>query len=310
MLIAGPRIGFAFDYPMRPVRIIVPVPAGGSTDHAARLIGEYLSRTFGQQFFVDNRPGGGGNLGIETVAHSVPDGNTVLIVTDRAASAPHIFKLSVDPLKDLVPVIQISRQPVVLAVHRSLAVNSMAEFKSVVQGRGAIGYATSGVGTEQHLVGAWFAKLSGLKLEHVPYRGGGQAINDLIAGHIQVGFLGSSPLMPHYKSGTLQLLAQSSRVRSPSLPDVPTFQETGTDGLVLDQWIGAFVPAGTPDDVITRLNDGINRALSDVSIRAVLLSQAQEPIGGSAQAFFQLVKADFEKYDRLVKDLGITADPL
>ena len=151
----------------------------------------------------------------------------------------------------------------------------------------------------------WFAQIAGIKLEHVPYRGGGQAINDLIAGHIQIGSLGSSPLIPHYKAGTLRLLAQSTLARSPSLPDVPTYQEAGVKGLVLDQWLGVFVPAGTPAAIITRLNTEMNRALGEATIRESFLQSAQEPVGGSAEQFSRLIREDFDKYGRLVNELNI-----
>jgi tripartite-type tricarboxylate transporter receptor subunit TctC len=151
----------------------------------------------------------------------------------------------------------------------------------------------------------WFAQIAGIKLEHVPYRGGGQAINDLIAGHIQIGSLGSSPLIPHYKAGTLRLLAQSTLARSPSLPDVPTYQEAGVKGLVLDQWLGVFVPAGTPSAIITRLNTEMNRALGEATIRESFLQSAQEPVGGSAEQFSRLIREDFDKYGRLVNELNI-----
>ena len=146
-------------------------------------------------------------------------------------------------------------------------------------------FATSGVGSQQQIVAEWFAKIAGIKLEHVPYRGGGQAINDLVAGHVKIASLGSSPLIPHYKAGTVRLLAQSTAARSPSLPDVPTYQEAGIKGLVLDQWLGVFLPAGTPPAVVARLNGEINKALAEAAIRASFLQSAQEPIGGSADAF-------------------------
>ena len=157
------------------------------------------------------------------------------------------------------------------------------------------------------MVVMWFAKLAGIELEQVPYRGGGQAINDLIAGHVKLGSLGSTPLIPHYKSGKLLLLAQTTETRSQSLPEIPTFQEAGIKGLVLDQWLGVFVPAGTPAAIAARLNTEIGKALADAAIKANLVNSAQEPIGGSADQFGRLVRDDFAKYERLVKDLNIKA---
>ena len=300
------RIAGAQVYPTRPVRFIVPVAAGGSTDVAARAIGEYLSRTFGMQVYVENRAGAGGVIGIEAAARSAPDGYTVLISTDRVASAPHVLKMSIDVIADLVPVVELSRQPVVLAVHSSLEINSLSGLIAYAKQQQKLSYGTGGgIGTQQHFVAEWFAKIADIKVEHVPYRGGGQAINDLIAGHVKVGSLGSTPIIPHYKAGTLRVLAQSTESRSPSLPEVPTFQEAGLKGLVLDQWIGVFVPRRTPPSITSRLNTEINKALADATIRESLLQQAQEPVGGTIEQFTRLVRDDFEKYARLIKELNL-----
>ena len=294
------------DWPNRPVRLIVPFAAGGSTDVAARLVGDYLSRATGQQFYVENRAGANGVIGMDAAAKSDPDGHTVLVTADAVASNPHVYKVGHDPLKDLVPVIQLSRQPVVLAVHPSLGVNTLAELVALVKREPGLRYATgSGQGSPQHMVVQWFAKLAGIEVEQVAYRGGGAAINDLIAGHVKLGSLGSTPLMPHYKAGALRLLAQTTAARSRSLPEVPTFEEAGFKGLVLDQWLGVLVPAGTPPAIVARLNTDIGKALADPAIRANLVQSAQEPIGGTPEAFGARVREDFEKYGRLVQDLNI-----
>ena len=307
LAVAWPLAAQGQDWPSRSIKFVVPYPPGGSTDIAARVLGEYLSRSLGQQIVVENKSGAGGVIGVESGAKSAPDGYTVLIAPDFVASAPHIFKMSVDPLKDLVPVVQLSRQPVALAVHPALGVKSLPELVALAKERPGMSFATSGVGSQQQIVAEWFAKIAGIKLEHVPYRGGGQAINDLVAGHVKIASLGSSPLIPHYKAGTIRLLAQSTAARSPSLPDVPTYQEAGIEGLVLDQWLGAFVPAGTPPAVAVRLNGEINKALAEAAIRESFLQSAQEPVGGNAEAFARLVRDDFERYRRLVQELNIKA---
>jgi tripartite-type tricarboxylate transporter receptor subunit TctC len=299
----------AQDWPNKPVRVVVPFAAGGSTDVAARLVAEYLSRAFGQQVYVENRTGANGVIGIEAVAKSDPDGYTLLVAPDAIASNPHVYKVNY-ALKDLTSVVQLSRQPIVLAAHPSLGVNTMAELIALARKQPGIRYGTgSGVGSAQHMVVQWFAQLAGIELEQVPYRGGGQAINDLIAGHVQLGALGSTPLIPHYKAGKLLLLAQTTEARSQSLPDIPTFQESGIKGLVLDQWLGVFVPAGTPGPIVARLNGEIGKALADQAIKGNLVSSAMEPIGGSAEQFGKLVRDDFAKYERLVKELNIKAQP-
>ena len=301
---AVPFTAHAQDWPNRPIRFIVPYPAGGSTDVGARVIADHLTRVFGQQVVVENKSGGSGTVGMDFAAKSAPDGYTVLIAPDQITSSPHVFKVSFDALKDFAPVIQLSRQPVVLAVHPKLGVGKLSELIALVKEKPGLSYATSGVGSQQHMVAEWFAKLAGLKIEHVPYRGGGQAINDLLAGHITLASLGSTPLISHYKAGTLKVIAQSTAARSPSLPDVPTYQEGGVP-IALDQWLGVFVPAGTPSAIVARLNTEMNKALQDAAVRKVFVDSAQDPVGGTAEQFGKLVHDDFGKYDRLVRELNI-----
>ena len=298
----------AQSYPNKPIRFIVPFPAGGSTDVSARLIGEHLSRVFGQQVYVENKTGANGTLGIEQAAKSAPDGYTILVSTDSVASNPHVYNSNIDPTRDLAPVIEIARQPIVLAAHPSLGVNSIADLIAVAKKQPGIRYATgSGVGSQQHMAGQWFAKIAGIELEQVPYRGGGQAINDLIGGHVKLGSLGSTPLIPHYKAGTLRLLAQTTKARSPALPEIPTYEEAGIKGLVLDQWVGVFAPAGTPAAIIDRLNGEIGKALTEAGVKQNLLEAAMEPVGGTPEQFMSQVRDDFAKLGRLVKELNIKA---
>lgn len=304
LIAIAPFTASAQDWPNRPIRVIVPFAAGGSTDVAARLVGDYLSRALGQQVFIENKIGANGNIGIEAAAKSEPDGYTILVAPDAIVSNPHVYKVSYDPLKDLTPVIQLSRQPILLAAHPSLGVKTLADVIAVAKREPGLRYALgSGVGSAQHMVGEWFAQLAGIQLQAVAYRGGGQAINDLIAGHVKLGSLGSTPLLPHYKAGTLLLLAQTTEARSQSLPDVPTYQEAGVKGLVLEQWLGVFVPAGTPGAITSRLNSEIDKALADPVIKANLVGSAQDPVGGTEQAFSRFVREEFAKYDRLVSEL-------
>jgi tripartite-type tricarboxylate transporter receptor subunit TctC len=291
-------------YPTSPVRFLVPLAAGGGLDFTARLVGEYLTHSMGQQVYIENKTGAGGTIGLDAAAKSAPDGYTVLIANDNLASAPHVMKVNMDYAKVLVPVIALVRQPLVLATHPTLGVNSIAELIAVAKRRPGLGFATSGVGTNQHFVGEWFARLTGIKLEHVPYRGAGQAVNDLLAGHVPIGVLGPTALIPHYEANNLRLLAQTSETRVPSMPEVPTLQETGVD-LVLYDWKGAFVPAGTPFDVVARLNAEIEKALADPTLRDSLAKAVQEPLGGSAETLAKLVNVDSAKYAKLAKELKI-----
>jgi tripartite-type tricarboxylate transporter receptor subunit TctC len=292
-------------YPARPIRFIVPLAPGGGLDFVARLFGEYLSRNIGQQIYIENKLGAGGMIGIETAAKSPPDGYSVLVTNDNVASAPHVLRVNTDYVKDLVPVVQLSQQTLVLAVHSSFNVKTVADLVAAAKAKPGMGFATSGVGSNQHILGEWFAKEAGIQLDHVPYRGAGQAVNDFIAGHILIGVLGPTALIPHFKTGTLRCLAQSSSKRAESLPDVPTFEEAGFKGMVLDAWYGAFVPSGTPEAIITRLNAEMNKAAADHATRDSLLQTATEPVGGTPEQFAAVVREDGAKYARLAKELGI-----
>ena len=231
----------AAEWPERPVHFIVPFPAGSATDVAARVVANFVSARLGQQIVVENRSGANGNIAIEYAAKSAPDGYTVLVATQDLSSNPHVYKVPVDPLKAFAEVVQISRQPILLAAHPSLGVDTLSELTALAKQQPGLPFGTgSGVGSSQAMVALWYAKLAGVTLKQVPYRGGAPAINDLIAGHVKLGSLGSTPLVPHYQAGTLKLLAQSTTVRAPSLPKVPTFREEGFTDLVLDQWIGVL----------------------------------------------------------------------
>jgi len=299
----------AGDWPEHPIHFIVPFPAGGSADTAARVVGDHLSRALGQQVVIENRSGANGNIAIEYVAKSAPDGYKILIGTDAVSSNPYVYKMDFDPLKELAPVIELSRQPIALAAHPSLGVKTLAELTELVKRQPGLGFATgSGAGSAQAMVGLWYAKLAGIKLEQVAYRGGAPAINDLVAGHVKLGSLGTTPLMPHHKTGGLVLLAQSMATRSSALPNVPTFQEAGMDGLVVDQRIGMFVPVGTPAAIVTRLNAETNTALHDEKVRKFFDDQAQQATGGTVEQYSRSVREDAEKYGRLVKELNIKVE--
>ena len=297
---------YAADWPERPIHIIVPFPAGGSTDVAARLIGDFLSRSFGQSVVVEDKSGANGNIGTEYAAKSTPDGYTVLMTTDSVSTNPHIYKLTFNPMQLLVPIVEVSHQPVVLAAHPTLGVSTLAELTAKAKQQPGMRFGTgSGIGSLQALTALWYAKLAGIRLVQVPYRGGGQAINDLVAGTVALGSLGSTPLIPYYKSGNLKMLAQSGSTRSLALPDVPTFEESGFKGLVILQRIGVSVPKGTPDAIVARLNTAINAAVRDDKLRKILADQAQDPAGGTPEQYSKLLEGDSDEVARLVKELDV-----
>jgi tripartite-type tricarboxylate transporter receptor subunit TctC len=306
-IILSPLAAQAQSWPTRgPIKFVVPYPAGGSTDVGARVIGDFVSRAIGQQIVVENRTGASGNIGFEYAAKSAPDGYTVLITNDNAASAPHIMSLSHDYTKELLPVCYLGRHGQILAAHSSLGISTVKQLIDYVKANPGLGLATSGVGSNQHVLCEWFAKATGLKIEHVPYRGAGQAINDFIAAHVKTAMLGPTSMMPHSAAGTIKMLAQSTAKRSPTLPDVPTLEEaSGIKGLILEAWYAAFVPPGTPPAIIEKLNAEMNKALKDPKLTDTFAKGAIEPIGGAPDDIGKLARADSEKYARLVKELGI-----
>jgi tripartite-type tricarboxylate transporter receptor subunit TctC len=304
--LAGARIAGAQEaWPNRPVKFIVPLAPGGAIDFIARAVGERMSHTIGQQVVVENRTGAGGTIGMDTALKSPPDGYTVLITNDNAASAPHIMSMSYDYTKELLPVCYLGRHGQILAAHASLGVNSVKELVDYVKANPGLGLATSGVGSNQHVICEWFKREAGIKLEHVPYRGAGQAINDLVAAHVKTAFLGPTAIIPHYQAGTLRMLAQSSGKRGPTLQQVPTLEDAGYKGLVLDAWYGAFVPPGTPPAIIAKLNAEMNKALKDAKLLDTFSKGAIEAVGGQPDELGSLARADSEKYARLVKELNI-----
>jgi tripartite-type tricarboxylate transporter receptor subunit TctC len=307
VLAAAAAAAQAQAWPAKPVRLVVAFAPGGSLDFVTRIVAERLQQDLGQPFVVENRAGANGNVGADYVAKQAPDGYVVLSSADALLSSAHVYKLQFDPLKDLVPVVQFTRQPLVLAVHPSLGVNTVAELIAAAKKSPGLGYATSGAGSGQHMVGEWLARLAGVQLTHVAYKGGGQAITDLVAGQVKIGSLGSTPVMPHHRAGKLKIIAQTTATRAPSLPDVPTYRESGL-AIELDQWLGLLVPAGTPAEVIARLNAATARVLAQPAVRERFAPQGLEAVGGSAEAFARLYREDYEKYGRLVKELGITVN--
>jgi tripartite-type tricarboxylate transporter receptor subunit TctC len=297
----------ASTWPFKPVRVIVPLAAGGGLDYIARQCAQVLSPTLGQQFYVENHTGAGGSVGMDLAMKSEPDGYTILITNDNAASTPHILKLTYDYTKVLVPIIDLAHQPLVLAVHPSLGVNSVAEFVDYVKKNPGLGFASSGVGSNQHVLGLWFAKEAGIKLEHVPYRGAGAAVGDFIGGHVLAAFLGPTALINQHRAGAIKILAQSSAHRVQTLPDISTLVESGYKDLVLDTWYGAFAPPGTLAELITTINAAFAKALDDNALRDGLIKTSMEPKGGAPELLGQLAHADSVKYERLIRELGIAA---
>ena len=279
-------------WPTKPVRFIVPLAAGGALDFAARQVSAILTRNLAQQVFVENRTGAGGTIGMDDAMKATPDGTTFLFANDNAAIAPHILKLSYDYTRVLLPVIAITRQPTAFAVHPSLGVKSVAELVDYARKNPGLGFASSGVGSNQHVLGAWFAQEAKINLQHIPYRGAGQAITDLVAGSVRFGILGPVALLPHVRTGAITLIAQTGAERSAGLPDVPTLIEAGYKNIVLDSWFGVFAPAGTPAEVITALNSATAQALNDPLLRDNFSKASLETIGGPPEQLGKLARSE------------------
>ena len=301
------RAGAQARWPERPVRMIVPLAPGGAIDFVARQCGEVMSRQLGQQMLVENRTGAGGSVGMDAVMRAEPDGYTILVTNDNAASAPHVLKLGHDYTKVLAPVCDLGHQPLVLGVHPSLGVSTVQEYVDFARKNGSVGFGSSGVGSNQHVVGGWLAKEAGIRMEHVPYRGAGQAVNDLIAGHIKSAILGPTALIAHHQAGIIKIIGQSTAKRSPTLPDVPTLEEAGYKGVVLDAWYAAFAPPGTPPALVRQMNAAFAASLDDPRLRDAFEKGSMEPIGGTPEQLGDLARSDSAKYERLVRELDIRA---
>ena len=304
-------LSWAQAYPNKPIRLVVPFPPGGGTDITAREISTKLTTTLGWNFVVDNRPGAGGNLGVDAVAKSAADGYTLVLgQTSNLAINPTLYsKLPYDPFKDLAPVSLVATAPLVLVVSASSPYKTLADVVSAAKAKpGAVNFASPGNGTVSHLTGELFQKAAGIKLQHVPYKGSNQALTDLIGGQVQL-FMASVPTaLPHIKSGRLRALAVSSAKRVADLPQVPTIDESGYKGFDASTWFGVLAPAGTPSEIVSKLNVEINKVLTSADIRKRIHEEGGEAVGGTPEQFAQLMKVDFVRWSKVVKESGAKVD--
>jgi len=308
-LVAGAAM--AQRYPAKPIRLIVPFPPGGGTDIAARTIANKLSESVKWTFVVENKPGAGGNLGVEQAVKSPADGYTLLIgQTSNLAINPTLYvKLPYDSLKDLSPVALIVSAPVVFVVAANSRYASLGDLLAAAKrDPGGITFASPGNGTVSHLAGELLQRAAGVKLTHVPYKGASQALTDTLGGQVQ-SFMSSVPsALSQIKGGRLRAIAVTSAKRSPELPDAPTIAESGYGGFEANTWYGLLAPAGTPAPVIARLNAEVNRALRTPEVRERLASEGGEPLGGSPEQFASFLKAEHAKWGRIVRESGARAE--
>jgi len=300
------RIARAGDYPSHPVRLIVGFAAGSTTDILARLMGQWLSQRLGQQFVIENRPGAGGNIGAETVAKAAPDGYTLLMVPPAVAANAALYEhLNFDFLRDTAPVAGVVRVPNVAEVHPSLPVKSIPELIAYAKDN-KLSYASAGIGTPSHLAGQLFNVMTGVNLQHVPYRGDGPAMADLIAGQVPVAFATTIASIEHIRAGQLRPLAVTTLKRSDILPDLPSISEF-VPGYETSSWFGIAAPAGTPADIIETLNRETNAGLADPAIKARLADMGCMVLTGSAADFGKLIADETEKWGKVIRDAGIKA---
>ena len=309
--VAGHPVFAQGKYPQRPVTLVVPTPPGGSTDFTARLIVEPLIRALGQPVIVDNRPGASGNIGNQFVARAKPDGYTLLVAySGYQVGNPHLFKdAGWDPIKDFAPVAMVTRAPQVFAIHYALPVNSLQELIAYAKKNpGKLNYASSGNGSIQHIAGELFKQLTGTFITHIPYRGSGPAVQDLLAGTVDLHITTPASVVSHIKSGRLRALAVTSAKRLPSLLDVPTATEAGLKGYDLDSWFALYAPAGTPAAIVQQLNAEVNKILQMPEVR-----KKAEDSGTSVEAFTpaqlgEFTRKELDYWGGVIKSAKITAD--
>jgi len=304
-----PLFAAAQGFPERPVRIIVPLTPGGSPDTIARAVAAGLQGTWSQPVVVENRPGGSQNIGADLVAKSAPDGHTWLLAPDNVFSVnPHLGKQPFDPMSDLLPVTQVARIQFLLVVHPSLPVNSVSELVSYAKARpGELDHGSSGNGSPQHLGAVMLQLLTGIRMNHVPYKGAAPAVADLLPGRIQVWIGAANTLLPHVKEGKLRLLASSAPERFANLGNTPTIGES-VPGYALDPWLGLFVQGRTPQDLVMKIHAEVVKVLGGAELKARLGAQGIELVTNSPAEFAKFIRDDHAKWGRIIKEAGIKAD--
>ena len=308
--LALPAWTFAADYPSRPVRLVVTFPPGGAADILARTISPTLAEQLRQQIVVDNRPGANGAIGFELVAQSPADGYTLLLgFTTGVAINPVLSKVSYDPEKDFAAVSMLSRTPMILIAGRSFPANSVKELIALAKATpGKISYGSPGTGNPNHIAGELFKSLAGVDLVHVPYKGAGPVMVDVIGGHVPIGFVTLAAALPQLRAGKLKSLAITSDRRWSALPDVPTMSEAGVRGLEVVEWFGILAPARTPKALISRLNEEIVKAVRSPEIQARLTEQGLEPVTTTSDEFVAIIRSDIVKWSKAIKQTGIRAE--
>jgi tripartite-type tricarboxylate transporter receptor subunit TctC len=304
LLLAAPAA--AQTYPSRQIDLIVPFVAGGTTDTVARLIAQRLNDAWGQPAIILNRPGGGSTIGTTVVAKAAPDGHTLLVTTFAFALSPSLQKVPYDPIKDFAPITELSSIPLMLVVHPSLPVKSVKELIEYSKAQpSGVDYASSGGGTSTHLAAEMFNSMTGAKLVHVPFKGNAEVLNALLGGHVKVHFALSASTLQHVRSGAVRVLAVTTEKRMESLPDVPTIAELGYPSYEISSWQGLYAPAGTPKEIVARINVETTRMLAAPEVRARITNEGADPVGSSPEQFERRTRGEVEKWARVAKEAGL-----
>jgi len=300
-------VALAQAYPNKPIKLIVPFAPGGFTDVVARILGQKLSVSLGQPFVIENKAGAGSTIGTDFVAKAAPDGYTLVMVSTTHVISPAIYpKLPYDPIKSFTPVGKLVDSAYVLLVNPKVPANNVAEFIALAKASpDKIHYASSGNGSSQHLMGGMFAAMAGVKMKHVPYKGSGGAANDLVAGVVESSFAGVPNAMAQVPAGRLKALAVTTSKRIPQLPDVPTMQEAGVPGYNASVWLGLLAPAGTPKEVVMKLNAEIAKVLSAADTKKELYAAGVEADISSPEALNTLMVQELDRWGKIIKDAGI-----
>ncbi len=311
-LAATPWMASAQDaWPTKPIRFIVPYLPGGTTDLVARTTGEFVGKKLGQAVVIENRPGAGGNIGMDVVAKAPADGYTIGFgaISTNALNA-HVYKqMSFDPRKDFTAVSMLGYSTIVLTVApQKVPAQNIKEFMTYAKANPGLSYGTPGAGTSMHLSGVMFALMTGTELTHVPYKGSGPAINDMLGGHLPMMFDNLPASLPHIQSGKLRALAVAGKSRSSALPDVPTLAESGLKGYGVDPWFGVYGPAGMDPKLTQRLAQAFNEALEDPEVKAKLIKSGFTPEGSTPDAFAKLTASEYERLGKVAKAAGMTAE--
>jgi tripartite-type tricarboxylate transporter receptor subunit TctC len=310
MLLTAAHCAAAEPYPVRPLRFILPFPAGGATDTIGRSIAQKLGESMGQNVLVDNRPGAGGNLGVELAAKAAADGYTLLLCSPTCAISPSLYRrLNYDPLRDLAPVSLVATIPTLLIVNAAVPAKSLKELLDLARARpGRLNYGSGGVGSSNHLAMELMKSLARIDIVHVAYKGTGQALASLAAGEIQMVAISPPAALPLLPTGKVRALAVMRERRIATLPEVPTAAEAGLPGLTVNTWYGMLTPAGVPAPLITLLNQRVNAALKSAEVRDRLAGAGVETVGTSPQQFGEFMKSEIQRLGRIVREAGIRAE--